>query len=50
MVQLLIGAGGDPRLLDEQYHATPLGWAETALGVTNNPKCAEVAEYLRRYP
>jgi len=50
MVQILIGAGADPRLLDEQYHATPLGWAETALGVTNNPKCAEVAEYLRRYP
>ena len=49
MVEILIDAGADPHLLDEEHRATPLGWAETALAVTNNARCAEVAEYLRRY-
>lgn len=47
MVRLLVGAGADTTARDEQYDATPLGWAETSIEVSNNPKCAEVAAYLR---
>jgi ankyrin repeat protein len=46
MVKLLIAAGADPALRDEQYDATPVGWAQTSIEVTNNPKCAEVVDYL----
>jgi hypothetical protein len=31
---------------DEEHDGTPLGWAEVAIDVTNNPKCREVVEYL----
>jgi ankyrin repeat protein len=47
IVQLLIAAGADPSLLDEEHNGTPLQWAEVSAGVTNNPTCAEVADYLR---
>ena len=47
MAQLLVDAGADLAARDEQYDGTPLGWAETSIEVTNNPKCAEVAAYLR---
>jgi ankyrin repeat protein len=47
MVQILVAAGADPALLDEEHKTTPLVWAETSADVTNNPKCTEVAEYLR---
>jgi ankyrin repeat protein len=47
MVRLLVAAGSDVTARDEQYDATPLGWAETSIEVSNNPKCAEVAEYLK---
>jgi ankyrin repeat protein len=47
MVQLLLAAGADPSARDEQYDGTPLGWAETAIVVANNPKCVDVAAYLR---
>ncbi|MEA2239191.1 MAG: hypothetical protein QOC81_3915 [Thermoanaerobaculia bacterium] len=47
MVQLLIAAGADASLLDEEHQGTPLQWAEVSARVTNNPKCGEVAEYLR---
>lgn len=47
MVQLLLGAGADPHARDLEYNATPLGWAETSLVVTNNAKCEEVAAFLR---
>jgi ankyrin repeat protein len=47
MVQMLVAAGADPSLLDEEHRTTPLVWAETSAEVTNNPKCSEVAEYLR---
>jgi len=33
--------------LDAVHHAEPAGWAETAVEVTNNPRCAEVAAFLR---
>jgi ankyrin repeat protein len=46
IVQVLVAAGADMNVRDDQYHATPLGWAETSLQVTNNPKCADVVAYL----
>jgi ankyrin repeat protein len=50
MVKRLIAAGADPRIRDEQYHATAAGWAETSVQVTNNDRCADVAAYLRSLP
>ena len=47
MAQLLVAAGADLAARDAQYDGTPLGWAETSIEVSNNPKCAEVAAYLR---
>ena len=47
MVRLLVEAGADPEARDREHDNTALGWAETALGITNNPRCAEVAAYLR---
>jgi ankyrin repeat protein len=46
MVQMLVAAGADPLVRDGQYDSTPRGWAETAVTVANNPKCAEVAAWL----
>ncbi|HSB54076.1 MAG TPA: ankyrin repeat domain-containing protein [Gemmatimonadales bacterium] len=46
MVKLLVGAGADPTLRDRQYDATPLGWAETAIEITANPRCRTVADWL----
>jgi ankyrin repeat protein len=47
MATLLVDAGADPAALDEQYHAPPKGWAETALMVTSNARCADVAAFLQ---
>jgi ankyrin repeat protein len=47
MVQLLIESGADSAAIDDEHHNTPLGWAEVAIAVTNNPACNEVVEYLR---
>lgn len=46
MVKLLVSAGADVRACDEQYNATPRGWAETAIDIENNPECRAVADYL----
>jgi hypothetical protein len=46
MAVLLVKAGADRRVRDAQYDATPQGWAETSIEVTNNPKCAGVAAFL----
>jgi len=46
MAKLLVEAGADHTARDEQYDATPQGWAETSIKVSNNPQCAEVVAYL----
>lgn len=46
MVQLLVAAGADLGLRDAKHDAPPWGWAETAVTVTNNPKCRAVADWL----
>lgn len=48
MVKLLVEAGADLHLRDDQYDAPPWGWATTALEVTRNARCAEVADWLAR--
>lgn len=47
MVDLLLAHGADPTLTDRQYGGTPAGWAETAVEVTNNPKCTPIGALLR---
>lgn len=47
MVRLLVESGADVLARDREHTNTPLGWAEAAIQITNNPRCAEVAEYLR---
>lgn len=47
MVDLLLAHGADPTLTDRQYGGTPAGWAETAVEVSNNPKCAPIGALLR---
>jgi hypothetical protein len=48
MVTLLVEAGARLDTLDDEYNAPPVEWAETAVEVTGNEACNEVATYLRR--
>ena len=47
MVQLLVAAGADLNALDREHKNTAEGFARVSLEVSNNPKCADVAAYLR---
>jgi ankyrin repeat protein len=47
MVKLLVARGADPTLRDAEHDGVAEGWAETAVTITNNPKCQLVADYLR---
>ena len=47
MAMLLVELGADVHARDRQYDGTPLGWAETAREITNNPACDDVAAFLR---
>ena len=47
MVKLLVERGADLTARDEQYGGTAEGWAETSIEISNNPRCAEIAAYLR---
>jgi hypothetical protein len=47
MVKLLVARGADPTLRDAEHDNIAEGWAETAVKITNNPKCQLVADYLR---
>jgi ankyrin repeat protein len=46
MAKLLVEHGADLHARDGEHDATPRGWAETAIAVTNNPDCAGVAGWL----
>ncbi|HST35805.1 MAG TPA: ankyrin repeat domain-containing protein, partial [Allosphingosinicella sp.] len=46
MAKLLVEHGADLHARDGEHDATPRGWAETAIAVTNNPDCAGVAAWL----
>lgn len=46
MAILLVEHGADLHARDAEHDATPRGWAETAITVTNNPACQEVAAWL----
>jgi ankyrin repeat protein len=46
MVKQLGDAGADLSARDSEHQATPRDWAETALQVTNNPRCLQVIAYL----
>ena len=48
MVQLLIAAGADRTLIDEEHQTTPQHWAEVSFDITNRQGCREVAELLSR--
>jgi ankyrin repeat protein len=50
MVKLLVAAGADVRALDREYQGTPESWARASIEITNNPRCAVVADYLRDLP
>lgn len=45
---VMMGAGADRTARDQEHDSTPLGWAETAVKVTNNPACAAVVTFLAR--
>jgi ankyrin repeat protein len=47
MVRLLVAAGADLHALDREYNGTAEQFARVSIEVSNNPKCAEVVEYLR---
>ncbi len=47
MVELLLARGANPRLVDDEHHGTAAAWADVAVTVTNNPRCAVVARRLR---
>jgi hypothetical protein len=38
MVKLLVEAGADRTMRDEQYDATPQGWARTSIEVSRSSK------------
>lgn len=46
MVRLLADNGADIAALDDDFETTAQTWAEVAIEVTDNRKCAEVAAYL----
>lgn len=46
MVLLLLKAGADHHIRDDQYDSTPWDWADTAIEVTHNPACTKVAAHL----
>ena len=48
MVRMLVEAGADAGLLDEEHVNTPLGWSEVSRTVTNNPDCDLVTAYLAK--
>jgi len=46
MVQILVSAGADPKLVDEEHGTTPRRWAEVSFEIRQQEGCREVAEFL----
>ena len=46
MAMMLLAAGADAHALDEEYRGTPADWARYSHGVSHNPKCLELADWL----
>jgi ankyrin repeat protein len=46
IVRALVERGADVTVRDAEHHSTPLDWARTAIEVTRNAACAEVARLL----
>jgi ankyrin repeat protein len=46
MARLLAEAGADLNLRDKEHNGTAQDWADAAITIRNDPKCAEVAAYL----
>ncbi len=44
--EILVKAGADPNLIDDEYRTTPLIWAQTALERLGRENCRAVAAYL----
>jgi len=50
MVQILLAAGADPTLVDEEHGTTPRRWAEVSFDIRQQEGCREVAELLAATP
>jgi len=46
MAKLLLSAGADAATRDPEYQGTPADWGRYSHGVSHNPQCLVVAEYL----
>ncbi|HEY2322242.1 MAG TPA: ankyrin repeat domain-containing protein [Thermoanaerobaculia bacterium] len=46
MAQILVAAGADPKLVDEEHHTTPQHWAEVSFDIRQQEGCREVAKFL----
>lgn len=46
IVKMLVNAGANVHAEDDEYNATPAGWAQHAAQNVNRPACAEIAAYL----
>ena len=46
MVSLLVEAGADATVRDDEHHGTPADWARAAVDITRHAACATVAGYL----
>jgi ankyrin repeat protein len=46
MVQLLVAAGADPKLVDEEHRTTPLHWAKVSFDIRRQEGCREVVSFL----
>jgi hypothetical protein len=46
MAQILVRAGADPSLVDEEHGTTPQHWAEVSFEIRKQAGCREVVEYL----
>jgi ankyrin repeat protein len=46
MAKMLVAAGADPNLVDEEHRTTPRHWAEVSFDIRQQEGCREVAKFL----